>query len=113
MKKIVVIIAVFLWTGMQAQEVSKKLKSCKTTLQVGGNCEMCKARIEKSALKNKGVKYASWNADTKALFLIYNEYKTNTEKIAKSIVEAGHDTDTIRASQDRYEQLHMCCQYRD
>jgi copper chaperone CopZ len=113
MKKMIVIMAVFLGLGVQAQQISKKSKSCKTTLQVNGNCEMCKTRIEKAALKNKGVKYASWNVDSKGLFLIYNEHKTSPEKIARAIAESGHDTDTIEASQARYEQLHFCCQYRE
>jgi mercuric ion binding protein len=88
MKKMIVIVAVFLGVGVQAQQISKKSKSCKTTLQV-------------------------WNVDSKGLFLIYNEHKTSAEKIAKAIAESGHDTDTIEASQARYEQLHFCCQYRE
>ena len=48
-------------------------KNAKASIEVDGVCMMCKERIEKAAIKTKGVKSAVWNVDTHELSLIYNE----------------------------------------
>ena len=45
-------------TTASAQQAPNKNK--KVEFAVGGNCEQCKARIEKAAYKVKGVKSAKW-----------------------------------------------------
>ncbi|HAT64605.1 MAG TPA: ATPase, partial [Flavobacteriaceae bacterium] len=68
MKKILVIIMLFVGGLMQAQD-----KNATATLEVDGVCMMCKMRIEKAALKTKGVKSANWNIETHVLTLFYND----------------------------------------
>ena len=102
----------FIALGAKAQNEEGQNKSYKTTVVVKGNCEMCKARIEKSVLKTKGVKYASWDTETKKLSLIYNQKKTSLKEIQKSVLNVGHDVDTLKASDAAYEKLHFCCKYR-
>jgi len=82
------------------------------TLKVSGNCEMCKERIE-AAAKGKGVKEASWDADTKLLRLTYDTLLTRLEKVHARIAEAGHDTELKKAKNDTYKALPECCLYRD
>lgn len=82
------------------------------TLRVSGNCEMCKERIE-TAAKGKGVKQASWDADTKMLTLTYDTLLTRIEKVHIRIAEAGHDTELKKAKNDTYKALPECCLYRD
>ena len=98
---------------IQAQSQEKKSKSEQWLVLVKGNCEMCKARIEKSALQIKGVKYASWDVHSKTLKLIFNSYKTSKDTLTKSILAVGHDVDTLKAPDEQYEKLHFCCQYRE
>ena len=74
---------------------------------------MCKDRIEKAAIRTKGVKSAIWNVKTHELKLIYDERKTNLETIKKSIVAVGHDTKDIKATDEAYASVHPCCKYRD
>ena len=81
------------------------------TTRVAGNCEMCKARIEKAALQHLGVSAASWNKDTKLLEVDYNSDTTSLEAIEKSIANMGHDTEHHQAHQDAYENLPACCHY--
>ena len=99
--------------GAISQEVQEKSKKKKVVMMVNGNCEMCKARIEKSCLKTTGVKYAYWDVNSKQLNLVINEYKTSKEQIEQSILNVGHDVDSLIAKPDIYESLHTCCQYRD
>ncbi|MDG1806165.1 metal transporter [Flavicella sp.] len=113
MKKIILILLVAFSYGVSAQEVQEKSKKKKIALSVNGNCEMCKARIEKSCLKTTGVKYAQWDVNSKQLNLIFNEYKTSKDEIQQSILMVGHDVDSLTANTDSYKELHTCCQYRE
>jgi copper chaperone CopZ len=88
-------------------------KNAKATIEVDGVCMMCKTRIEKVCLKTKGVKSAVWNVETHNLSLIYDERKVDLPSINSKIAEAGHDTKTIKAPDEAYDDLHPCCKYRE
>ncbi len=113
MKTKILISLFFFALTMQAQSQEKKSKSEHWLVLVNGNCEMCKARIEKAALRTKGVKYASWDMHSKTLKLIFNSYKTSKDTLAKSILAVGHDVDTLKAPDEQYQKLHFCCHYRE
>jgi copper chaperone CopZ len=81
------------------------------TIKVSGNCDMCKARIEKAA-KTDGVSKAEWNKETKLLAVTYDPAKTNTETISKKVATTGHDTEKIKAEAKAYDKLPGCCKYR-
>ncbi|MGB0279795.1 MAG: glycerophosphodiester phosphodiesterase family protein, partial [Flavobacteriaceae bacterium] len=102
--KINVIIMLFL----TATAVSQTEKA---TISVRGNCGMCKARIEKAAIKTKGVKYAVWQTDTEKLTVFYNTKKTSVKQVATNIAAVGHEANGIVASDEAYDALPMCCQY--
>jgi len=108
MRKIVLVIAILTGTITFAQN-----KNAKASFEVDGVCEMCKARIEKVCIKTKGVKSAIWNVETHELKLVFNEGKTNLETIHANIAKVGHDTKTVKASDEAYNSLHGCCKYRD
>ena len=59
-------------------------KNAKASMEVDGVCDMCKERIEKAAIRTKGVKSAVWNVDTHELKLIYDERKTDLKTISKN-----------------------------
>lgn len=81
------------------------------TLKVSGNCDMCKARIEKAA-KIDGVTKAEWNKKDKTLTATFDPAKTSIDAIGKKIAEAGHDNDKAKATDKAYDKLPGCCQYR-
>jgi copper chaperone CopZ len=88
------------------------MASTKTeTIKVSGNCDMCKARIEKAA-KIDGVSKAEWNKETKLLAVTYDPAKTNADAISKKVAAAGHDTEKIKAEAKAYDKLPGCCKYR-
>lgn len=88
-------------------------KNAKATLNVDGVCMMCKERIEKASIKTKGVKSAVWNVKTHELSIIYDERKTNLTEINENIAAVGHDTETVKATDEAYHSVHPCCLYRD
>ncbi len=95
--------------SIQAQE--KKNKNAKYNVEVNGNCEQCKKRIEKAALSVAGVKSAEWHLDDHILHLIINEEKCSVTEVKQAIANVGHDTDDIKAKDEVYEKLHHCCLY--
>lgn len=108
MKNVILIITVMFTTLTFAQN-----KNAKASMEVDGVCGMCKERIEKAAIKTKGVKSAVWSIDTHELKLIYDERKTDLKTISKNIAAVGHDTKEIKATKEAYESVNACCRYRD
>jgi len=110
MKKFVFIMLVALVSvGANAQE--KKNRNAKYAVEVNGNCDSCKKRIEKAALSVSGVKSAVWDVDSHRLDLILNEEKTSLAQVEKAVAKVGHDTQHVKAENADYDKLHSCCQY--
>jgi len=80
-------------------------------IKVSGNCETCKARIEKAA-KVDGVTKADWSVKTKVLTLVYNPAKVKSDDVQKKIAAVGHDTQKYKATTATYNALPGCCKYR-
>jgi periplasmic mercuric ion binding protein len=81
------------------------------TIKVSGNCNMCKARIEKAA-RLDGVVKAEWNKKGKTLAATFDQAKTNIEEIGKKVAASGHDTEKVKATDAVYDKLPGCCKYR-
>jgi len=94
----------------QAQE-TKKNKNAKYNVEINGNCEMCKKRIEKAAFSVKGVKSAEWHIDDHMLHLIIDEQKCTATDVKNAVAKVGHDSDEVKATQEDYDKLHGCCLY--
>ena len=80
-------------------------------IKVSGNCETCKARIEKTA-KVDGVTKADWSTKTKVLTLVYDPAKVKSDDVQKKLAAAGHDTPKYKATDKAYNSLPGCCKYR-
>lgn len=106
-----ILVLVLTFFGFVAQAQEKKNKNAKYTVEVNGNCEQCKKRIEKAAYAVSGIKSAIWSVETHQLSLILNEEKTTLLDVEKAIAKVGHDTDGVKATNEDYENLHSCCLY--
>lgn len=95
-----------------SQEPALK-KNAEVTMHVDGVCMMCKTRIEAATIKNKGVKFASWDVETLQLSMIVDERKVALDSVIQSIADVGHDVGEVQASDAVYQNLHACCKYRD
>jgi mercuric ion binding protein len=102
-----------LFTGIFFSLVlSAQSKIVTATINVHGNCTMCKKRIE-TALDHTGIKKAEWSPETKELHVTYNSEKISEPEIHELIAKAGHDTDKVKAKNETYASLPYCCLYRD
>jgi periplasmic mercuric ion binding protein len=81
------------------------------SIKVSGNCESCKARIEKAA-KVAGIVKADWSDKTKVLTLVYDPAKVKSDDVQKKIAAVGHDTPKYKATTTAYNSLPGCCKYR-
>ncbi len=87
------------------------IKNEKTeSVKIYGNCDMCKATIEKAGNLKKIAK-VDWNKDSKMALLTYDSKKTNQGEILKRIALAGYDSDKFLAPDEAYSKLQNCCQY--
>lgn len=112
MKTLVKITIIAILAFMFTSNYSALAANPKTeTLKVSGNCDMCKARIEKAA-KIDGVTKAEWNKKDKMLTATFDPAKTSIDAIGKKIAEAGHDNEKAKATDVAYSKLHSCCKYR-
>lgn len=80
------------------------------SVNVSGNCGMCKKRIE-AAAKVDGVTAAEWSAKTKMLTLSYDPTKIKLEDVQRKIADVGHDTPKFKATEAVYAKLPGCCKY--
>lgn len=109
MKNFIILLVAII--GFSAQAQQKKDKNAKHTIEVNGNCEQCKKRIEKAAYSVSGVKSAVWDIESHKLNLIVNEEKTSVSEVKKAIAKVGHDTEDVKATEEDYTNLHSCCKY--
>lgn len=99
------LIAVFMGVSSYAQTTKTE------TFKVSGNCDMCKAKIEKAA-KVEGVTKAEWNKTTKVMTVSYDASKIKVDDIHKKIAAVGYDTEKVKGDDAAYAKLHSCCKYR-
>ena len=107
----VLVVVLGVYTFAQMRDHSKMSTTKTETIKVWGNCEMCKARIEKAAKVN-GVSKAIWNSNTMMLTLVYNPSKVKSDDVQKKIAAVGHDTEKYKANDKAYKGLPACCHYK-
>lgn len=111
MKSIIKLSFIVLAIIISSNSYSQK-KITETTLKVDGVCFMCKNRIE-TALDTAGVKYATWDIDTQILEIAFRNDKYTVNDISQILANVGHDTETVKAPEEVYSKIDMCCKYRD
>lgn len=107
LKSIMLALLVLLSTvSANAQIKNKKTE----TVKIFGNCEMCKANIEKAG-NIKKTSEVIWDQDSRMATLTFDASKTNTDEILKRIALEGYDSDKFLAPDSKYNTLHACCKY--
>lgn len=109
MKAFTLIISVLFFTSVNLIAGGNDLKT--DTFKVYGNCGMCKRIIEKAAAGVDGVKSAVWDMKTDMLTVTYNAKKVDLDQIKAAVAASGYDSDSHRAPDEVYNNLHGCCQY--
>ena len=109
MKKIFLILGLLLVTSAAVSAQEKEQP--KQVITVKGVCDMCKKRIEKAALDVKGVRSVDWSIADQQLTVYLNPKKTTGKEIQEAVAKAGHDTESVKATDEAYNNLHGCCKY--
>ena len=78
---------------------------------VYGNCGMCEKKIEGSLDDVKGVASADWNVETDEMTVNFDPDVISLDDIKQKIADVGYDSDSHRAKDAVYNDLHGCCQY--
>jgi membrane fusion protein, copper/silver efflux system len=99
-------------TSMMTSNQATVFNSAKKAFIVSGNCEMCKDRIEKTALSVNGVSSALWDVQNKSLSIEFDKGLTDLKAIARKVADAGHDNEFFKAPDSVYNGLPECCLYR-
>lgn len=107
MKKAILTSAIFLM--IFGVSFAQKTKIDTVTIQTSGQCGMCKDRIEKALVYEKGVKKSNYDLATAKVTVIYNLKKTSHERICKAITDLGHDADDHLGEPKAYSKLPECC----
>src|SRR5690606_14436932 len=105
MKKYLVLMLAVLGVAFTSQAQENKSKNAKVDLEVKGNSDMCKKRIEKAAFSVKGVKSADRHSHDQRLHLIDHEHKTNATQIEEALPKAGPGSNNIQGPKASYERL--------
>jgi copper chaperone CopZ len=93
-----------------SQEGSQGEKQ-KETFTVYGNCGMCKKTIESSLEDVAGVNSADWEIESHQMSVQFNPSTITLDEIKQLIADVGYDSDSHRAKDEVYNNLHGCCQY--
>ena len=83
----------------------------KSTFKVYGICGMCETTIEKTLNDVDGIAWADWELETLELTVKYDESIISLEQIKQRLADVGYDSDSHRATEDAYNNLHACCKY--
>jgi copper chaperone CopZ len=90
---------------------AQESKVVEAAFKVSGNCNICKARIEK-ALKIKEVKFARWDPKSKLATVAYLSPAVSLDSLQHRVAAVGHDTEKFKAPDAVYQDLPECCLYR-
>ncbi|MBL4862532.1 MAG: heavy-metal-associated domain-containing protein [Crocinitomicaceae bacterium] len=72
---------------------------------------MCKTTIEGSLEDVSGVSRANWDVETKKMSVEFDPERISLDETKQHIADVGYDTDSHRAKDETYDNLHGCCQY--
>lgn len=96
---------------LSSVSANAQIKNKKTeTVKIFGNCDMCKANIEKAGNVKK-IAQVNWDKDSRLATITYDAAKTNSDEILKRIALEGYDSEKFLAPDSKYNTLHACCQY--
>jgi mercuric ion binding protein len=108
MKNLILMIG-FLVLTTSAVLAQKPPKVAKATFHTSAICDDCKGRIEGALKATRGVKTAELDANTKDVTVTYSPKKVDEAGLRKAISAAGYDADAVKANQEAYDNLPLCC----
>jgi periplasmic mercuric ion binding protein len=78
-------------------------------VQTSAVCGECKEIIERYLSFEKGILSSDLDVKSKVLTVIYNQKKTDPDKIRVAITHSGYDADSLKADPRAFRKLPECC----
>jgi len=97
--------------GVKEVEIAADAELVEAQFTVLGKCAMCRARVEKAAKQLPGVITADWEQDSQKMAIQFDKKQISQAEVEMAIARAGHDTESVKASDKVYKKLHGCCKY--
>lgn len=108
MKTKTIVLSVIILLGLSSL-FAQQSKTETIKIKTSGQCSMCKERIEKALVFEKGIKSADYDVETAVVTVKFNNTKTTPEKIKQVVVLTGYDADEMIADSLAYSKLPNCC----
>lgn len=109
--KLVALIVGAVFTLSSATMPSGGGKKEKAKFIVYGNCGMCETTIENALKDVEGIAWADWDLETLELEVKFDPEIISLDEIKQHVADAGYDSDSHRATEESYNELHACCKY--
>jgi len=103
-KKNLVLLLTLLLTGFAYAQ-----KTAEMTIKTSVVCGMCKTKIEKELVFEKGVKEVKVDVEKKTVWVKYRSDKSSPEKVKAALSKIGYRADDIKADPKAFEKLPACC----
>lgn len=104
------LVLVLLFMLIGSATVSAQDKTATITIKTSTMCEMCKEKIERNLIFEKGVKTVVVDFKNKIVTVSYRTDKTTPEKIKAALVKLGYRADELPANPEAFKKLPACCQ---
>jgi copper chaperone CopZ len=104
-----IMLSLFFLMSFSTYATGEKKGVVEIKIKTSAVCDMCKERIEKGLIFEKGIKDITLDIETKIATVKYKADKTNPETIKSLISKLGYDADEILADKEAYEKLPACC----
>ena len=109
MKKLQLLAVLLFGVAVASFGQTKKAVQTVTIKTPTVQCESCKERIEKFISREEGVNKVVVDHKRKTTKITYITDRTNVENLKTAIANVGYDADDIKANEESYKKLPMCC----
>jgi periplasmic mercuric ion binding protein len=100
---------VFFLMFFSVPAMSQGRNNAEVEILTSAQCPMCKERIEKTLIFERGVRDAVLDMETKKVTVRYHTRRTDPDRLRKAINRVGYDADQTEADQEAYSKLPGCC----
>ncbi len=108
-KHLILIFTVLMFSSQYSKAVSAADKKTIEISLPSIQCGTCVKTLKKALGKVEGIIESKVDLKNKTVIIIFEDSKTNSEKIEAAITAAGYDANDKSANADAYEKLSPCC----
>ena len=108
-RTLILALAIFGVASIGFGQAKKKAIQTVTIQTPTVQCDMCKKRIEEYMIREEGVQKVNVDYKKKVTKVTFVSDRTNIENVKTAIANVGYDADDIKANEESYNKLPLCC----